>query len=190
VADAEYDLKALCELTGVTPRTVHFYVQQGLIPAAGAPGPGARYWRGHVSRLRLIRLLQKQHLPLVEIARRMKALRDSQVDDLIAETTQRKTGRGSALDYIRGVLREPAASGSADSGRAAALTRALALGHAAPASPGTAPGSPAPSRSQWDRFTFADGIELHVQRPLSRLQQRRLDRLVAAAREIFEEEAP
>jgi hypothetical protein len=35
--------------------------------------------------MRLMRLLQKQHLPLVEIARRMKALRDSQVDDLIAE---------------------------------------------------------------------------------------------------------
>jgi hypothetical protein len=53
--------------------------------------------------------------------------------------------------------------------------------------PAIEPGS-APARSQWERFTLAEGIELHVQRPLERLQQRRLERLISAARQIFGEE--
>jgi DNA-binding transcriptional MerR regulator len=182
VAESGFDLRALCDQAGVTPRTVHFYVQQGLLPPAGTPGPGARYGQGHLARLRLIRLLQKQHLPLVEIARRLKSLRDTQVDGLLAEAAQRRNGRGSALDYIRGVLAEtraPAGPSAGPPGRPAASSSAA-----------DTPPAPAPARSQWDRFTLAEGIELQVQRPLPRLQQRRLDRLVAAARAIFDEEEP
>ena len=105
---ADLDINELCERADVTPRTVHFYVQQGLLPPAGSPGPGARYTEGHVSRIKLIRLLQKQHLPLSEIAKRTRGLSDEQVTGLIAETKQRRAeSKGSALDYIRGVLAEP-----------------------------------------------------------------------------------
>jgi DNA-binding transcriptional MerR regulator len=180
---AEFDLKTLCERVDVTPRTVHFYVQQGLLPPAGAPGPGARYTEGHVSRLRLIRLLQKQHLPLAEIAKRLKGLSDTQVDGLLAETaSRRESGRGSALDYVRSVLAEaplPAPDGSRH-----LLGRVPSARTPVP----EASAIVAPGRSQWERFTLDDGIELHVRRPLTRIQQRQLDRLIAAASEIFEEE--
>ena len=43
----------------------------------------------------------------------------------------------------------------------------------------------APARSQWERYTLADGMELHVRRPLSRLEQKQLEKLMAAARTIF-----
>nr|MBA2303267.1 MerR family transcriptional regulator [Acidobacteriota bacterium] len=110
MTDPAFDLRALCERANVTARTVHFYVQQGLLPPAGAPGPGARYTEGHVSRLKLIRLLQRQHLPLAEIAKRLKGLTAGQVDDLLHEARARRASeRGSALDYIRGVLSEPSA---------------------------------------------------------------------------------
>jgi DNA-binding transcriptional MerR regulator len=36
-----YDLAELCDLADVTPRTVRYYVQQGLLPSPGARGPGA-----------------------------------------------------------------------------------------------------------------------------------------------------
>src|SRR5215467_3776280 len=104
---ADFDITELCERADVTPRTVHFYVQQGLLPPAGSPGPGARYGQGHVSRIKLIRLLQREHLPLAEIAKRIKSLTDDQVDALVDEAKQRRGDtKGSALDYIRGVLHE------------------------------------------------------------------------------------
>src|SRR5262245_7448427 len=158
-------MSELCERAGVTPRTVHFYVQQGLLPPAGSPGPGARYGQGHVSRIRLIRLLQAQHLPLAEIAKRIRSLTDDQVDALVAETKHRRgDGTGSALDYIRGVLTEsrtPETSRMAPRGpmtharAAVAATADLMRGSASPAASSTAP-----ARSQWERYTLADGMEL------------------------------
>ena len=183
----DLDIKELSERARVTPRTVHFYVQQGLLPPAGAPGPGARYGEGHVSRIRLIRLLQKQHLPLSEIAKRTKGLTDEQVDALLAETKQRRSeARGSALDYIRSVLAEPGAprAQSLREPQASYGSPSSSL-EAAHKSSSSAPAGSA--RSQWERFTLADGMELHVRRPLSRLEQRHLDKLMAAARKIFDE---
>ncbi|MBA3298298.1 MAG: MerR family transcriptional regulator [Acidobacteria bacterium] len=184
--DAEFDLKALCDRADVTPRTVHFYVQQGLLPPAGAPGPGARYGEGHVSRIKLIRLLQKQHLPLAEIARRLKGFNDQQVAALLKDTkARREKSRGSALDYIRGVLNE---QGSIPSNRAtrASLASASPLVEMSRASLGPpGPEGAESARSQWERFTLTDGIEVHVRRPLAREQQRQLDRILTAARKIL-----
>jgi DNA-binding transcriptional MerR regulator len=192
---AEFDLRTLCGKADVTPRTVHFYVQQGLLPPASSPGPGAKYHEGHVSRLRLIRLLQKQHLPLAEIAKRLKPLTDAQVDTLLAETkAQRAAPHGSALDYIRDVL----ASSQVSQGLIAKRSPDARMQLSLPGSPASKArvgavepaetSVPFASRSQWERFVLGDGIELHVQRPLTRVQQRQLDRLMTAARGIFEEE--
>ncbi|MEO8077633.1 MAG: MerR family transcriptional regulator [Acidobacteriota bacterium] len=173
----DLDINELCKRAGVTPRTVHFYVQHGLLPPAGSTGPGARYGEGHVSRIKLIRLLQTQHLPLAEIAKRTKGLTDQQVDGLIAETVQRRARpAASALDYIRSVLSAADAS-KADAPR----TARESIGTQQPA-----PALTPPARSQWERFTLADGIELHVRRPLSRGEQRQLDALMAAARTVFD----
>ena len=169
----------------MTPRTVHFYVQQGLLPPASSPGPGARYSEGHVQRLMLIRLLQKQHLPLAEIGKRLKGLSDAHVSALIAETqTRARAPQGSALDYIRGVLTSGAPAAAADVSRSRTPFLPAASSVASSQSP------VGPTRSQWDRLSLTDGIEVHVRRPLARTQQRQLDRLIAAARDIFEQEQP
>lgn len=78
------DLKRLCDLAGVTPRTVYFYVQQGLLPHAGTHGPGAKYGRRHLTRLQLVKLLQREHLPLAEIRERLLALSDAEVEQALA----------------------------------------------------------------------------------------------------------
>jgi DNA-binding transcriptional MerR regulator len=181
----DFDISELCDRADVTPRTVHFYVQQGLLPPAGSPGPGARYTEGHVSRIRLIRLLQKQHLPLAEIARRIRGLSDEQVENLVAETKQRRAeSKGSALDYIRGVLGESRVTPPAAAVIARKHTPPAQIAQASAPPPGTA----APARSQWERYTLADGMELHVRRPLSRLEQKQLEKLMAAARTILGDE--
>ncbi len=187
---ADFDITELCARARVTPRTVHFYVQQGLLPPAGSPGPGARYTEGHVSRIRLIRLLQKEHLPLAEIGRRTRGLSDEQVDALIAETKQRRAEpKGTALDYIRGIL-TPSATPRPEPDVTVfrkAASRSQMHEPLLSMTPSPGPMPTAPARSQWDRFTLADGIEIHVRRPLSREDQRQLEKLMAAARRIFHE---
>jgi len=70
----QIDLKTLCDLTGVSARTVYFYIQQGLLPPPESAGRGARYTEVHRDRLRLIKQLQDQHLPLAEIRKQIEGL--------------------------------------------------------------------------------------------------------------------
>lgn len=183
----EFGIKELSDLGRVSPRTVHFYIQQGLLPPAAGSGPAARYSEGHLARLRLIRLLQKQHQPLAEIGKRLKVLNDAQVAELLGEARRRKdTARGSALEYIRGVLHESRSTPEAHAVVADPRQTRLKWSKTMPAGTGP-PASRVAARSQWERYALANGIELHVERPLSRAQQRQLDRLIEAARRIFED---
>jgi DNA-binding transcriptional MerR regulator len=51
------------------------------------------------------------------------------------------------------------------------------------------PAQPAgPERSQWERLELSPNIELHVRRPLSRLEQKRVERLITIARQVLKED--
>lgn len=82
------DLRQLCYLVGVTPRTVHYYIQLGLLPPSGARGRGAKYDRQHLGRLRLIKQLRTEHLPLAAIRERLRGLSDVQVGRALAATAE------------------------------------------------------------------------------------------------------
>lgn len=176
-SDRTLDLTELCDAADVTPRTVRYYIQQGLLPAPESRGPGAHYHEGHVARLRLIRRLQREHLPLGEIRERLARLTDAEVNQLLrgAPTPKRDA---SALGYIRNVL----AGGAPDA--LSAMT--VRLSESRP----TFAESPEPpaARSTWERIALTRDVELHVRRPLTRDQNRLVDRLLQLARELTREE--
>ena len=101
--DERYSLTELADLGGVTPRTVRYYLAQGLLPSVGSSGPGSKYDPGHLARLRLIRRLQAEHLPLAEIRRRLEALTDDEIAGLAGQA-EPPPPSDSALDYLRSVL--------------------------------------------------------------------------------------
>jgi hypothetical protein len=49
---------------------------------------------------------------------------------------------------------------------------------------------PPEQRSQWERLSLTPDIELHIRRPLGRLEQRRVERLITIARQVLKEEKP
>jgi hypothetical protein len=55
-----------------------------------------------------------------------------------------------------------------------------------------APSEPPPGadRSQWDRITLAPDLELHVRRPLSRGQNKMVEKLLEYAKRLLEEDTP
>lgn len=200
--EARYSLAELARVTGVTPRTVRYYIAQGLLPGANETGPGAWYDEHHLARLRLIRELQRQHLPLAEIRQRLAGLRADEVTELLAEQqAAEQAPTGSALDYIRGVL---GTSPSQPPPARARLLRpapppAMLLQRIqstpppavlAEATPHPPPEAPTAERSQWDRIALTNDIELHVRRPLSRIDQKRVERLITIARHVLGEEQP
>ncbi len=70
----ELKLHELAEQAGVSPRTVRYYLQRGLLPQPAFRGPDTAYGEEHLVRLRAIRKLQEKFLPLdaieVELSRR------------------------------------------------------------------------------------------------------------------------
>lgn len=246
---ARYAIGDLAGLVGSTPRTIRYYVAQGLLPPPVGAGPGAHYTDGHLQRLRLIQRLQRQHQPLSEIRQRLAQLGPSEVSALVAED-EPEPPPDSALEYVRTVLAGPMAPNRPGPPPPAALAppatkpatmlaapRASALLRRGPAGPPTfatlsmprlrdvAPEPPpagvaetlasfispaeAPpadaaaasgavesdlqtpeQRSQWDRIGLTPNIEIHVRRPLSRLENRRVERLITIARHMLREEQP
>src|SRR5215470_4651790 len=59
-----YKLEELARAADVSPRTVRYYVQRGLLPAPTFRGKDTAYTEAHLRRLQAIRKLQDQHLPL------------------------------------------------------------------------------------------------------------------------------
>jgi DNA-binding transcriptional MerR regulator len=171
-------LTELAGRAGVTPRTVRYYIQHGLLPAPGAAGPGAHYDRSYVDRLRLIKRLQKAHLPLAEIRERLSDLGAEEVRQLVSEPEPVEPTTDSAAEYVRAVLEErapsypPANYPSAPAAPAAYAPREATY--------------PTSQRSQWERIVLDPDIELHVRRPLSRAKNRALQALMDHARTLFE----
>jgi DNA-binding transcriptional MerR regulator len=165
-----YDLNELCARAGVTVRTVRYYIQQGLLPAPAAQGSATRYEQGHLERLLLIRQLQKEHQPLAEIRNRLEHLRDQDVRRLLSTPPRRPS---SAVDYVRSVL---------GGGASRVPAKAAVLAQDAVVRPSS------PVKSQWERISLAPDVELHVRRPLTREANRRVERLLDLARQIFQEE--
>jgi DNA-binding transcriptional MerR regulator len=235
--DAPYSISDLARLTGVSVRTIRYYLAQGLIPASGESGPGAHYGDGHLGRLRLVRRLQQQHLPLAEIRARLASLSDADVALLIADDAAPAAPepQTSALEYVRSVLSGSAGTTPAPQPVAALppaamppmrdqpmagqpLRRSSLLKRAdlpfvarlreataepamplataalpavfAAATPSDEPAPPPIERSQWERLSLGPNLELHVRRPLGRLEQKRVERLITIARQVLKEEQP
>lgn len=93
-----YRMRDLCERTGLPRQAIHFYLQQGLLPAPHKAGRNMAYYGDeHLERLQLIRRLQQERfLPLKAI----RALLEGRDDVFSAE--QQKTLRG-----VRAMLPAP-----------------------------------------------------------------------------------
>lgn len=188
--EPRYSLTELADLASVTPRTIRYYITQGLLRGPATSGPGAKYDDIDLARLGLIKRLQAEHQPLAEIRTQLEALGDDAILQLHDETPAPPPD--SALDYIRRVTgRSRAAEASAPY-----LSRAFMTAPSAPATPAPAPSMAPPGpgpdvrleRSQWERIDLAPDVELHIRRPLGRATAKRVDRLIAIARDLLEED--
>ena len=213
--DDPYSLSDLARLADVTPRTVRYYVALGLLPSPEAAGPATRYGEGHLARLRLIRRLQRDHLPLAEIRNRLERMVDDEIVATVSALDAREPAPsqdpGDTLAFVRSLMqqagvrptvpahgpapglavREMAMAESLDDAWAQAVTApppaspAPAASVAEPA-PASSPRT-GPDRTTWERLVISPDVELHVRRPLDRTTNKRVDQLERIARELFED---
>lgn len=108
-----YKLEELAAEAGVSPRTVRYYVQRGLLPAPEFRGKDTAYGRGHLLRLHAIKRLQQAHLPLDEIQIRLQGASDAELERIaradvdVAVRLPFDEPRDSASDKKGGPYRTP-----------------------------------------------------------------------------------
>lgn len=155
-----FGLEELGRRSGLPPRTIRFYVAQGLVPAPVKRGPASYYREDHLNRLLLIRKYQAEGLPLDLIRRRLARLgvRDAQEEAVRHGAEGGPAASNPALDYIRALK-------------------------------GTAPGIAAAAQPVdfWVRTRLSPDVELNVKEPLDVERRRRVERLIDEARKILNE---
>lgn len=178
MSDAPYAVEDLERIVGVSARTIHFWVQSGLLKGPGA-GRGARYTDEHLLRLRAIQKLKSEGKSLSEIRRALRGESLATLREAVENAPRKEEVSAKELlqRWLKG--RPSVAAAPADA------PRALARDTLVPRHPAAA----APSKSVWERIPLAPGVELHVERPLSRPSHDLAEEVVALARRRSQEPA-
>ncbi|MBN1335340.1 MAG: MerR family transcriptional regulator [Deltaproteobacteria bacterium] len=177
-----YTIEDLAVLAGETTRTIRYYTQEGLLASPGL-GRGVRYGPEHLDRLLLIQSLQELKMPLSDIRERLRDLAPEEIRALLVSTrqeveAQKQSGTGqreSAAEYAERLLAVRTQETALKQGTSAPARSSAVL---------TEPDLPAPV--PWDRYVLTQDVEIHVRRPLSPPDQRRLRKLVRFGRELFD----
>jgi DNA-binding transcriptional MerR regulator len=175
----DYTLDELAKKSGLSLRTLRFYMQEGLLQGPDSRGKFARYSSQHLERLALIQRLKSMRLPLQEIRQILDGMSPEEIQQFCQKEGQPDAAvhplqaaesahysiaeeGSSALDYLKNLeqawgkipthadLRSPAPAASQPS----ATLRPKFL----PPSP--VPGQP--DQEPWRRYVIIDGVELQV----------------------------
>jgi DNA-binding transcriptional MerR regulator len=181
----QFTIEDLARRSGLSVRTVRYYIQQGLLPGPDTAGKYASYSQRHLDHLRMVQRLKGLHLPLKQIQHLIANMSREDMHQLlhmqdkmalkklsIKEETHGIDGISSAVDYIEGLA-----------GRQA---RVKHIAESPPAYAQTHQGLPQSQQPErWSKIRLAEGVELSVREQESRALRDEINQLIAAARTIF-----
>lgn len=197
----EYTIEDLEKHSGLSIRTLHYYMQEGLLPSPDKRGKYATYSQKHLYRLDLIVSLKNLHLPLKEIRELLESLTPAEIEhyrddqeDLLYKLKAKKPDQNksssdtpsSALAYIKSLenaqnkfyrVKQDQTYPPNTFKNKNKQEQELILGIDKPLSP--------PKEAHWHRITLADGIELHIQDSHDKETQQKIERLRSFARSLF-----
>lgn len=207
--DGGLGIDELAERAGTPVRTIRYYIAEGLLPGPGARGKAATYGDDHLTRLRLIRRLVEQRVPLADIRERLARLTADEVVALLADEDRhaaelrRVAESTSPKEYIAALLRQAQRGRQQKPAAAAAIAPAPVVPAPAPSAASAPAGAGAPkagaapslrARSAkaaadldaaagepWLRLPLVPGVELFVSAEAKERHRAMLERILRAA---------
>ena len=198
----EWTLEDLAAISGLTLRTLRFYMQEGLLQGPDTHGKNARYSQQHVDQLDLIQHLKNLRLPLQEIRQLINSMTPEEVSkirqyqDVLHSALQPPEMKvnddgsfsgtdSSALDYIH-TLEQDWSNLQEISNSSGNKQRIQSS--PAPSTSGVSNILSDPTCSTqetWNKIIIDDGLELHIRQTKVLDEQAKIARLVAYARNLF-----
>jgi DNA-binding transcriptional MerR regulator len=200
-------IEELAEQVDIPVRTIRYYIAEGLLPGPEGRGKATTYGDEQLQRLRLIRLLSHQRMPLAEMYHLLNRLALTEVYTLLAEENERtkeleKTSQPPApQEYIATLLKNAQAVRQVSSQAPPASRPAPA-----PAPPSVQPGAPVlarkvheapkmygdgertPTGESWQRWELAPGVELHIKEGVEEQHRSLIERICKVAGMPFQRE--
>jgi DNA-binding transcriptional MerR regulator len=191
-------LEDLASHSGLTLRTLRFYIQEGLLQGPDTHGKYAKYSQQHLERLEMIQRLKNLRLPIKEIRHllnNMTADEISQIrqyqDDLnpvysinklesISDSSTASPG-SSALEYLRNL--ETGQKNINTYSSTPAIKKPARVPRPAPVYKHQvyAKGD----QESWKRIVIDDGIEFNVREPIDMDEELKVRKLIEYARALF-----
>jgi len=194
-------ISELAERTGVSTRTIRYYIEEGLLPQPEVQGKYAVFNEDYLIRLNLIKYLKDAYLPLKEIKRQLDSLMVPEMRDLVRkfekDPSRALAGLGiypaeknnvMALDFIESAPKTDSAQDYIKRAlnRQPAAIREPEMKFNAPT---PAPKqSPAVSAENWQRVELAPGVELNIRQPQNANRRNQVEELITFARKLFKRE--
>jgi len=187
-------ISELADLTGVSTRTIRYYIEEGLLPQPEIRGKYAVFNDDYLVRLKLIKYLKDAYLPLKEIRKRLDTLMVPEMRDLLTRFEQDPVRALAELDVYP--ADKPASSGlpapMMDSAQdyISKVMHKKAVRLNEERSSFNTPAAPAPvkvnfSQESWQRVELAPGIELNIRQPQPTARRSQINELIELARKIF-----
>ena len=172
-------IEDLVDQSGIPVRTIRYYIAEGLLAGPGSRGRAAFYGEEHLQRLKLIRRLTEQRVPLKEIRERLATLTIDEIRTVLTEDVRREESVQvtdqtlSPQAYVASLL-ERARLARSQPGLFDPVSRSSARQEAtSDATSGAGP-------ERWARWLLAPGVELHVRADVLARDRGLVDRLLAA----------
>ena len=170
------EIGQLAALSGVTRRTIRYYVAIGLLPPGREDGVRRLFSQAHLNRLALIRKMKDDFLPLDEIKRRLAGKTDREIaadtgDHAAADRVLMARDVSPMMSPIRYMM----SAASADYARPDPVCcdkRSDRDDH-----------RPAPPSNRWEREELAPAVELFVREDAPPASRRLVARIRALVRD-------
>jgi DNA-binding transcriptional MerR regulator len=199
MVDEELLIHELAERAGISIRTIRYYIQEGLLPQPNYQGKYSTYSQDFLDRLELIHRLKESYLPLKEIREIMNSLTDDQVRLKLKEpppsnaklssqsAPAQPTGKPGekALQYINRLMDNQTrykTKGITEKKQKINTQKSIlsvGTGHTPENQPALY------DEENWLHISLAEGVELHLRRPLEPEIEYRVRQLISYAQKIF-----
>jgi DNA-binding transcriptional MerR regulator len=194
--EQQYSLSELTEAAGVSPRTVRYYIGEGLLPPPATHGPRSYYTGEHLVRLKAIGKMKDAYLPLREVRRRLNQLNEDQLTHLATgqvtehgmnaeHASLREESLDSAADYVARILSHPSpARGAIDQPTPSAPLQMGKIEFHSPAPVEKTETAPEEG-SNWRRIQLGDEAELLIRDDAYHRNRDRIEWLIDWAKKVF-----
>ncbi|MCJ7696356.1 MAG: MerR family transcriptional regulator [Anaerolineaceae bacterium] len=200
---SDLTLEDLAKQSGLSIRTLRFYIQEGLLPGPDTRGKYASYSRQHIEQLELIQRLKARYLPLQHIRQLLENMSPADINKMLQlqesvspsneekiieklDDPQSAIAGARALDYIKSleqsheIIQEMQPSYSPQPVRKNQKTKRNTTSVESKKKI-----VQATREESWHRIKLTKGVELHIRSSREKENKEEINTLIEFARNLF-----